>query len=70
MIEPRRESQGAPEAPLPDRRRHYRAAVIGKWGFGPEEGDRPSHPREEMIAANEDGAKGSGGLKAPDRNRL
>ncbi|UUU43366.1 hypothetical protein [Streptomyces sp. NBC_00162] len=70
MIESRRESQGPPEAPLPDHRRHYRAAVIGKWGFGPEEGDQLSHPREETIAANEDGAKGSGSLKAPDKNRL
>ncbi|MER6778550.1 MULTISPECIES: arylsulfatase [unclassified Streptomyces] len=26
------------------RARGYRTAVIGKWGFGPEEGDQPSHP--------------------------
>ncbi|MET9399002.1 sulfatase-like hydrolase/transferase [Kitasatospora sp. NPDC002965] len=26
------------------RSRGYRTAVIGKWGFGPEQGDQPSHP--------------------------
>ncbi|MFE6910752.1 sulfatase-like hydrolase/transferase [Streptomyces erythrochromogenes] len=26
------------------RARGYRTAVIGKWGFGPEDGDQPSHP--------------------------
>ncbi|MFE5620963.1 sulfatase-like hydrolase/transferase [Streptomyces virginiae] len=26
------------------RARGYRTAVFGKWGFGPEEGDQPSHP--------------------------
>ncbi|MET9617082.1 sulfatase-like hydrolase/transferase [Kitasatospora indigofera] len=26
------------------RSRGYRTGVIGKWGFGPEQGDQPSHP--------------------------